>query len=483
VMEGTVVQMLGALRESWKNVIDLKPGLTRIEINPQFAQIVPPHEMIVLVSISVEMGEVRGMMNLALPYLTIEPIIHKLSAQYMYSVFRRKGSPQMARASFELDLPVEVYLEGARLSLRDLGGLKRGSLVKIPGYRQGKAFLRMGGRTLFGLKARPGGRGEPASYTVVSGISKEKMPILETVEKKDKPSELETMEAGMREALLELGSKISESLAGMKNSIGALQKKQDEMADQLAFGAQEQETPEVKRGAEHARPFDFLGRADPEHFLSVIKHEHPQLIALILSYLEAQKASAILGSLPQELQPDVAKRIAGMGRTHPEVLREVERALEKQLSVLSSEDYAEAGGVEGLVEILNMANRSTERFVVDSLEKKDAKLAEEIKRRMFVFEDIVLLEKKDVEKVVKKAETDVLLRAMKAAPDEVKTFIWGCLPPEDVERLTLRLKELGPVRLHEVERAQQRVVGVIREMEEAGEIVVARAGEQTKIVE
>ena len=486
VMEGIVVRMLGDLRESWKNVLDLRPRLTQIETNPNFFLIVPPAEMIVLVTLEARIGDARGMMNLVLPYLTIEPIINKLSAQYFYSSIRRGSSGSMVKASFELDLPAELYFEGTRLSLRNLGELSKGSLIEIPGIGQDQAFLRMGGRTLFRLKVRRGGWRRPGTYTVAGGISKENIPLLEPLElaeEKSKPSELETIEAGMREALRELGAKMSESLAGMKGSIGALRQKQDEMADQLAFGAQEPVPPEAKGGVEHVRPFDFLRRADPAHLLNFFRQEHPQLIALILSYLEPQKASAVLGNLPQELQPDVARRIACMGPTAPEVLREVERVLEKKLSVVSSEDYALAGGIEGLVEILNMADRSTERFVVDSLERKDAELAEEIKKRMFVFEDIVLLEKKDAEKVVKKVDADVLLRAMKAAPPEVIAYLWGCMPRADGEKLKVQLNDLGPVRLHEVERAQQKIVGLIREMHEAGEIIVERSGEVTKVVE
>jgi flagellar motor switch protein FliM len=482
VMEGAIVPILGNLREAWAPVIDLRPRVGRIEVSPWFAQIVPPSEMIVLVTLRTKVGNVEGMMNLCIPYLTIEPIIPKLSAQYVFSPMR-KGGPEVAQESFNLSIPAEVYLEGEGLSLRDLGKLQRGNRVKIPGYRQEKAFLRMGGRTIFGLKARLEGRRWPETYTVVSGISKENMPFLEPVEKKDKPSELETLDSGMRETLRELDSKISQALAEMKNSIGALRQKQGEMADQLAFGPQDREGAEEISSGEHKRPFDFARRADPAHLLNFIQQEHPQLIALVLSYLEPQKASTVLGSLDQGLQPDIARRIACMGRTDPEVLREVERVLEMKLSTIASEDYTAAGGIAGLVEILNMADRSTERFVVDSLQKTDAEVAEEIKKRMFVFEDIVLLDTKDVQKVMKKADSDVLLRAMKAAPDEVKAFIRGCASREDGERLEARLKELGPVRLHDVERAQQRIVGLIREMEEAGEIVVERPGEETKIVE
>jgi flagellar motor switch protein FliG len=266
----------------------------------------------------------------------------------------------------------------------------------------------------------------------------------------------------------------------MKSSIGTLRQKQDAMADQLAFGPPDRETAAESAGAGHARPFDFIRRADPAHLLSFMRQEHPQLIALVLSYLEPQMASTVLGGLPQELQPEVAKRIACMGRTSPEVLREVERVLEKKLSIISSEDFAAAGGIEGLIEILNIADRSTEKLVVEMLEKKDTELAEEIKRRMFVFEDIVLLDKKDAAKVVKNADADVLLRALKAVPEDVRAFIWECMPREDAEKLKQLLKGLGPVRLHEVERAQQSVVALIRRMEESGEIVVARPEELVK---
>ena len=137
------------------------------------------------------------------------------------------------------------------------------------------------------------------------------------------------------------------------------------------------------------RPFDFIRRTDPAHLLNFIQQEHPQTIALILAYLEPQKASIILSSLPHEVQSDVAKRIATMDRTSPEVLREVERVLEKKLSTLSSEDYTAAGGVESIVEILNLVDRSTEKTIIESLEEDDPELAEDIKKRMFVFEDIV----------------------------------------------------------------------------------------------
>ncbi len=160
------------------------------------------------------------------------------------------------------------------------------------------------------------------------------------------------------------------------------------------------------------RPFDFIRRTDPTHLLNFIQQEHPQTIALILAYLEPNKASVILSSLPHDVQSDVAKRIATMDRTTPEVLREVERVLEKKLSTISSEDNTAAGGVESIVEILNLVDRSTEKVIIESLEEEDPELAEDIKKRMFVFEDIVMLDDRAIQKVLREVDTSELAKAL-----------------------------------------------------------------------
>src|SRR6056297_1157507 len=161
------------------------------------------------------------------------------------------------------------------------------------------------------------------------------------------------------------------------------------------------------------RPFDFVRRTDPAHLLNFIQQEHPQTIALILAYLEPQKASTILSSLSQEIQSDVAKRIATMDRTSPETLREVERVLEKKLSTLSNEDFTSAGGVENIVEILNLVDRTTERYIIENLEAEDSELAEEIKKRMFVFEDVVLLDDRAIQKVLREVDNGELAKALR----------------------------------------------------------------------
>jgi flagellar motor switch protein FliG len=230
------------------------------------------------------------------------------------------------------------------------------------------------------------------------------------------------------------------------------------------------------------RPFDFIRRTDPTHLLNFIQQEHPQTIALILAYLEPQKASVILGSLPNDIQSDVAKRIATMDRTTPEVLREVERVLEKKLSTLSTEDYTSAGGVESIVEILNLVDRSTEKIIIESLEEEDPELAEEIKKRMFVFEDIVMLDDRAIQKVLREVDTSELAKALKAVDSEVQDKIFRNMSKRAAGLLKDDMEYMGPIRMKDVEESQQKIVSIIRKLEEQGEIVVARAGEDELVV-
>ncbi|MFP4644602.1 MAG: flagellar motor switch protein FliG [Spirochaetales bacterium] len=230
------------------------------------------------------------------------------------------------------------------------------------------------------------------------------------------------------------------------------------------------------------RPFDFIRRTDPTHLLNFIQQEHPQTIALILAYLEPQKASIILGSLPHETQSDVAKRIATMDRTSPEVLREVERVLEKKLSTLSSEDYTAAGGVESIVEILNLVDRSTEKGIIEQLEEEDPELAEEIKKRMFVFEDIVMLDDRAIQKVMREVDTSELAKALKSVDTEVQDKIFRNMSKRASTLLKEDMEYMGPIRMKDVEESQQKIVSIIRKLEEQGDIVVARAGEDELVV-
>ncbi|MCL1911718.1 MAG: flagellar motor switch protein FliG [Leptospirales bacterium] len=230
------------------------------------------------------------------------------------------------------------------------------------------------------------------------------------------------------------------------------------------------------------RPFDFIRRTDPSHLLNFIQGEHPQTIALILAYLDPQKAAFILAGLQHGLQADVARRIANMDRTSPDVLREVERVLERKLSTLASEDFTSAGGIDAIVEVLNNVDRSTEKIIIEALEEEDPELAEEIKKRMFIFEDIVLLDDRSIQKVMREVDPQDLAKALKGVDAEVQEKIFRNMSKRASALLREDMDFMGPVRLRDVEESQQKIVNVIRKLEDAGDIIVARAGEEELVV-
>ncbi|MFS0865108.1 flagellar motor switch protein FliG [Fredinandcohnia sp. 179-A 10B2 NHS] len=230
------------------------------------------------------------------------------------------------------------------------------------------------------------------------------------------------------------------------------------------------------------KPFDFARKADPGQILNFIQNEHPQTIALILSYLDSAQAAQILSELPQDVQADIARRIAVMDRTSPEIINEVEQILERKLSATVTHDYTQTGGIEAVVEVLNGVDRATERTILDALEIQDPELAEEIKKRMFVFEDIVTLDNRAIQRVIRDVENEDLMLSMKVASEEVKEIVFKNMSKRMVETFKEEMEFMGPVRLRDVEEAQTRIVTVIRRLEEAGEIVIARGGGDDIIV-
>ncbi|MDX8365062.1 flagellar motor switch protein FliG [Cytobacillus sp. Hm23] len=230
------------------------------------------------------------------------------------------------------------------------------------------------------------------------------------------------------------------------------------------------------------KPFDFARKADPSQILNFIQNEHPQTIALVLSYLEPTQAGQILSELPQKLQADIAKRIALMEGTSPEIINEVEQILEKNLSTTVTQDYSQTGGIESVVEVLNGVDRSTERTILDSLEVQDPELAEEIKKRMFVFEDIVTLDNRAIQRVIRDVQNEDLILALKVSSEEVTEIVFKNMSKRMVDNFKEEMEIMGPVRLRDVEEAQSRIVATIRRLEDTGEIVVARGGGDDIIV-
>lgn len=224
------------------------------------------------------------------------------------------------------------------------------------------------------------------------------------------------------------------------------------------------------------RPFEFARKADASQLLNFIQDEHPQTIALILAYLPSAQAAAVVSALAPEKQADVARRIAMMDRTSPDVIKEVEKVLEKKLASLVNQDYTIVGGVDSIVNILNTVDRSTEKHIMENLEIEEPELADEIRRKMFVFEDILLLDNRAIQTVLREVENNELAIALKNANEDVQKIIFDNLSSRLASMIKEDMEFMGPVRLKDVEDAQQKIVNIIRKLEDSGEIVISRGG-------
>lgn len=224
------------------------------------------------------------------------------------------------------------------------------------------------------------------------------------------------------------------------------------------------------------KPFEFVRKTEASQLFNFIQDEHPQTIALILAYLNPGQAAMIVSALPPDRQADVAKRVAMMDRTSPEVIKEVEKVLESKLSSLVNQDYTIIGGVDAVVEILNTVDRSTEKHIMETLEIDEPELADEIRKKMFVFEDILLLDDRAIQRVLRDVDNSDLAMALKSANEQVQAAVFNNLS----KRLAVMIKEdmefMGPVRMKDVEEAQQKIVNTIRRLEDSAEIVISRGG-------
>ena len=229
-------------------------------------------------------------------------------------------------------------------------------------------------------------------------------------------------------------------------------------------------------------PFSFLQRAESENLLTFIQDEHPQTIALIVCHLAHHKAAEILVGLPMQKQIEVIKRIANMEQTNPEVIKEVERGLESRLANMLTQSMEKAGGVPTVAEILNLADRATEKAIMEGLESDDPDLVEQIRRLMFVFEDIMLVNDKGIQAVLKEVDNDELAMALKTASKELQDKIFGNMSERAATLIKEDMQYMGPVRISDVESAQQRIVDIVRRLEEAGDVVIQGRGESELVV-
>jgi len=229
-------------------------------------------------------------------------------------------------------------------------------------------------------------------------------------------------------------------------------------------------------------PFEFLQKAEASHVVRFIQGEQPQTIALILAYLEPNKAGMILSMLPDDIQPEVARRIAVMDQTPPEIVRQIEKILENKISSYIVQDFSQTGGVKSLVDVINRVDRSTEKKILDYLDNTDEALSDEVKRLMFVFEDMLKLDARTVQRILQDVDMKDLPIALKTASEDLKESIFKNLSDRAVTTLNEEMEYMGPVRVKQVEEVQQKIVYIIRNLEEAGEIQIARGDEAEEFV-
>jgi len=229
------------------------------------------------------------------------------------------------------------------------------------------------------------------------------------------------------------------------------------------------------------RPFDFIKKVDSNQILNVLHNEHPQIIALVLSYIEPRQAAQIIASLPVDKQTEIISRISKMGSASAEYVKETERILERKITSMGYTDNVAIGGIDAIVDIVNSLDRSSEKNILESLDVSDGELADDIRKRLFVFEDIAKLNNVTVQRVLREISNTDLAVALKMATEDVTKTIFTNISKRLQEMIKDDMDVMGPVRVRDVEEAQQRIVNVIRKLEDDGEIVIAR-GEGDELI-
>ena len=229
------------------------------------------------------------------------------------------------------------------------------------------------------------------------------------------------------------------------------------------------------------QPFEAARTADPSQLATLIQNEHPQLVAMIMAYLQPEKAAVVLQSMDHDSQIEIAKRLALMDRTSPEITREVENYLEEKLSSIIGQDLTTVGGIDTIISVLNSVDRATEKTIIETMEVQEPILADEIKKKMFVFEDVVLIDDRGLQRLFKEIDQKDLSLALKGVTDEVKEKFYKNMSKRAAEMLKEDMAYMGPVRMRDVDQAQQRIVKLVKKLESKGEIIVSRPGEEEMI--
>ncbi|MBN1523156.1 MAG: flagellar motor switch protein FliM [Spirochaetales bacterium] len=376
IIEEVYLRLLKNLRDAWSTVLDLHPRLGALDTNPAFCQIVPPHEMIVLVTFQCIIGDARGFMNFCIPFLTIEPIIYKLNAQYWYS------SPRREMYKEELDknlawttrfkVPAALYYSTDDISLQRLQELKKGSLVAISGLDAGTACLECGNQTVLPLVPKKTGK---HNEFIVSNIWDETIADFEHADEKSEQKDT----AASDEVLFRFGKTIKESMQKIENKLSELSARQTELTDQLFFGTAQNN---IEEPVQTSQPLQFAAQIERELLANFLVHEHPQIIALVLSHIDPLVAAGVLPFIPKEFQADIAVRIAEIKPVALNVIEAVSRVIKRRFETAKATAMEFEGGPGHLAEMLKTMPKKTEEYLLDAMTKSNPVMLQEVVKNM-----------------------------------------------------------------------------------------------------
>jgi len=449
---GSVLEALGS---AWSFIEGIRPRLGQVETEARFCQIVPPGEMIVLVSFALSVGSVNGKLDMVYPFLVLEPIIATLSAKYWFEVRNPVEPGPGAVTAWRAPMPAELMLDAGAMSIEALRLLRAGAIVPVSDLDRGLGWLRLGGARVAELVDvhLEGVRRDGAAVTAAFADAGAALKV--------------GVESGP-DPMLQLADEVRSGLATMATRIDELKGGQDDLSDRVLFGQSD-----AQPARPSARPFASLAGVPAEALALFLAGERPQVAALILSHVDDGIGSRLLSLLPESTQADIVRRVASMGGVAPDVLADVERILGVKLSALDRSG-PEAGGIDKVVGMLNMAPREVERRVITSLDGTDPELAESIKRSMFVFEDIVLLDDESIRAVFEVADERDIIVAMKPVAEDLRERLFARFPADRRESLRAAFAGLGRMRLAECDAAGFRIVQDIRRLEQEGRIVITQ---------
>ncbi|MBP7095953.1 MAG: hypothetical protein KBC36_07685 [Spirochaetia bacterium] len=470
-LEAVFVELYGRVAEAWSGIEKLECALEQVETDVQFVQIVPPHEMIVIATIELAIGGRKGLLNLVYPFQLIEPLVPKLNARYWYGNRGKPGETVGATGAWRLPAPAEAIAAGARLSVAELRALRKGSLVPLPGLDDGVARLRSGGAEVRTLRVPATRSGRRLRFEVVADAGADEAPLEDAGGASGRGAT-----DSLKRSLEVFGAKVEASIASLGTSLAALEGKQEALADRILYGAAAG-AEELPPSRSVARPFSELSGASAEDLALFLSNERAQVAALVLSWLDPALSSGVLARLPDEAQAEVVRRVGCLDGASAEVLSSTARVLAKKLAAMGAENRA-AGGVGTIVGMLNLVPRAVEKRVVETLEKIDRALAEDVKRNMFVFEDISILEDESIDAVLGRAEERDVLVAMKVVQEPLRERLFERFAKvrgaDESARLRAEYQAIGRVRLADADSAGFRVVELIRALEQEGRIFIAR---------